>query len=344
MSKKNKKFLKYFILILILVGVGYGLYIWMVEPASPFAPSTTADVSTFKLVSYVDGEDVSDFVEISIWIPEDDEEFDDTEDIYTLTTSFDEEKSSMDADDVEIDLSSYNYVWVEIDPDGESVFENDFYLITPSGTNYEYTLYIYHLTSDVNFNVLDATLDEIDLTSDFTHQTTSANYTITMDCPHWTTTNSHSGTNWDIEASEVDDMSASELEVLYDEANWRCQAPTYDPVEDLEKDYYDDLEKITEAFALKFDFNTTISTVDGNTAQVNLTVSSDINAEIVVSGDLIYMIFTDTISFEAGAVTVPFEMQTALNIELDDVDSGRIEVPRDDDTLGTFTKYSDIGA
>jgi len=37
-------------------------------------------------------------------------------------------------------------------------------------------------------------------------------------------------------------------------------------------------------------------------------------------------------------------MDTALNIELDDVDSGRIVVPRDDDGLGAFTKYSDIGA
>jgi hypothetical protein len=75
--------------------------------------NTTAN-SSFQLISYVDGEDVSDFVEISVWVPDDEAEFDETEDIYTWS-NFEEEESSKDADDVSIDLSGIEYAWLEID-------------------------------------------------------------------------------------------------------------------------------------------------------------------------------------------------------------------------------------
>jgi hypothetical protein len=167
-----------------------------------------------------------------------------------------------------------------------------------------------------------------------------------MDCPHNTTTAAqlHVGTNWAMESSDFDDLTASQKATYYDEKNWAGQYPLYDPAVDLEKEYHSDLEKITNAFAIKFDFNTSISTVDGNAAQVNVTIASGHDVECVISGDLIYFIWYEGFDFEDGAVSVYFDMDTASGIGLDDADSGRIIVPRDDDALGTFTKYSDIGA
>ncbi|MHA1502429.1 MAG: hypothetical protein ACTSSB_11315 [Candidatus Heimdallarchaeota archaeon] len=239
-KKQKKKIRNFLLLAVIVIAIGLGAYN-VLSPESIFTQTPATDnVSTFTLISYVDGEDVSNFVEISVWIPDDDAEFDETEDIYTLT-NFEETKSSMDAEDVLIDLTLYDYVWIEIDPDAEQVFANNYHFIS-GGANFDYALYVYHQSSDVNFNVLDSTLDEIDLTADFTNQCSSDTYSVVFDVPIETKTNCHYGTNWAIEQSEFDDMSASEQAEVWDEGNWRCQAPTYSPAIDTEKEFDDDLD------------------------------------------------------------------------------------------------------
>lgn len=342
-SKKKTKNIAYGIVgALLLTGVVLALY-FSLSPESPFVATPTVNASTFKGVSAVDLEDCSDFVEGSIWVPKSSATFDETEDIYTLT-NFEETKSSMDLEDISIDLSGVTYAWLEIDPDGESVFSNTFYLLY-GGANYKYTFTLFDLTTDVNFNMVDEdTMAVVDLSGD--NVSLTGGYEILLDCPHYTTTSAqlHVGTNWDMEQSDFDDLSTSQKNVYYDEKNWAGQYPLYDPAVDLEKEFHSDLEKITNAFALKFDFNATISTVDGNSAQVNVTIASDHDIECVISGDLIYFIWYEAIEFDDGAVAIYFDMDTASGIGLDDIDSGRIVVPRDDDALGTFTKYSDIGA
>lgn len=341
-SRQNMLIVGVSLIAILIAGVSI---FYAVSPLSPFVTVTETETptatTTIKLISYQDGEDVSNFVEVSIWTNDEDAEFDDTEDIYTMS-NFEETESSKDADDVSIDLSDYDYVWIEIDPDAETAFSTTWYLVY-GGVNYAYSLYVYHLTSDVNFNALDRdTMNELTL-GDYD---TDANITLVMDCPHHTTTNIHANSDdWAVDDEEWDDMTESEKDEYYDEKYWRSQAPLYVPADDDEKEFDDDLEKLTEAFALKFDFNGTISTTDGNAAQVNMTVNDDdLPIEVIISGDLIYLVFYETISFETGDYDFDLEVEFGDDIHLDDIDSGRIEVPRDDDNLGTFTKYSDIAA
>lgn len=315
-----------------------------VSPQSPFVVSPeevpVGTGSTFSLTSYVDGEDVSNFVEISIWTPKSDAEFDDTEDIYTMS-NFEETETSKDADDIDIDLSSYTYVWIEIDPDAETVFETTWTMIF-GGVNYAYSMYVYHQSSDVNFNVLTASTMSAIAVGDYN---ADVDLLIIMDVPHSTSSNLHYGANWDLTTEEYNELEADELEALKDEKNYRCQAPTYNPADDDEKDFDDDLEKITDAFALRMTYNDTISTVDGNGNQVNCTVdSNDEPIEVIISGTYIFLVFYEIISFEDGSYDFVIELEIGADIHLDNVQSGRLEVPRDDDNLGTFTVLSAIGA
>ncbi|MFX1239157.1 MAG: hypothetical protein ACFE8P_15755, partial [Promethearchaeota archaeon] len=159
------------------------------------------------------------------------------------------------------------------------------------------------------------------------------------------TSNIHVGTNWAMESDDFDELSASEKAKYYDEKNWRCQAPLYDPNDDLEKEADDDLECLTEAFAIELDFNASVSTTNGATTQINLTLAdSKEPIEIVFSGDKIYLIFYETIDFEAGDYTFDLEIEFGSEIHLDNAKTGRIAVPRGDDNLGAFTAYSAIAA
>lgn len=336
--------------ILIIVGIiaigsvlgitGYLVYNYVTSQAQ--APATTLSATTISLECYVSGEDVS-WVPVHIWFPKSSSDFDDPEDIYTkgmyeLKVTLDEAK------DVSIDVSGVPYYIIEIDPSDTTVFLNTEF-VKIGGFNRIIKEKVYDRATDFNFNILDGTLDEIDLTTDFI-TSTSDNYTLIMDIPHYTTTltQMHYGDDWETSSSDFADLDATDKLWFYDEANYACLAPSYDTSVDTDKDFDDELERFTNCPAFKYAFNTTISTVDGNVANVNFTVGNEVPAEVVFSGDLIYLVFYDVISFENGAVNYLFEMQTGKQIELDDVDSGWLVVPGDDDTVSTFTKASDIGS
>lgn len=303
--------------------------------------------ATFKLTSYTDGEDVS-WVEISIWIPDKDSDgvskIVDPDDVYRIA-NFEEEIQSKKASTVEIDLSDYSCAWVEIDPDNNDVFEQDWVLLSGGrAANKLHTLDVYHFSSDANFNILDqADKDEWALTA------TDQNVTCIIDFPRWTATEYHAGETgndaWSIDDDDLDDYSWDDYDQLYDERNWRCQAPIYNPSNDTDKDYIDPLEKLTDAFCIKLTANISISTVDGNAAQINITLTNthNVNIAIVISATYVYFIFTD-------AITAPYEFDfmiefaAAPNIAFSTAQSGRITVPRNGDNLGTFTAYSTIAA
>jgi hypothetical protein len=316
----------------IIVLITLGSIFWWSPILFPEEPAT----STFEVRSLVDREDVSDWVELSIWIPDEDKTFDDIEDYQTLS-NFEETIKSKHAEDISIDLSDVSMFWVEVQTSA-SVWSNTFIRYT-GGTNRHYTIEAIDLSSDVNFNIFDVT----------TMGTISAgaldgNYSCAMDIPHYNTADSHSGSNWEITASDVDDMTTEELEDLYDERNYQCQAPLYNPADDSIKDWDDDLEKITDAFAIRLTFNDSISKVDGEATQVNITLIDSDDIELAISGEYAYFIFIDVLKFDTGIQEFNFECTTAVNITYSTAQSGRVLTPYDDDNLGTFTAYSTIGA
>jgi len=139
-------------------------------------------------------------------------------------------------------------------------------------------------------------------------------------------------------------MTLSEKKEVWDEALWQSQAPLYDPRDDEEKEHDNALERLTNAFCLQLKFNTTVSTVDGNVAQINMTINDASEPiEIIISGEYIYLVFYEEIKFDKGVYDFDLEMKFAANITLSDIDSGRITVPRGDDNLKDFVKISDIG-
>lgn len=329
-------------LVVVLCGVGtvVGLYFaGVLTIGGPSAEPTTGD-STFKITCYTSGEDVSNFLELSVWTPKDSATFDTTEDIYTMT-NYEETKSSLDADDISIDLTDYPYVWVETDPDAETVFSSHFYLI-PGGANNDYTLKAYDQSTDVNFNILDANLAAISIVLDNRTHTTG-NYTAIFDVPHCTTTVAqlHYGTGWVMSATDFADLSQTQKNEYYKEELWAGQFPYYSPVVDTYKNPKYPLEGLTNAFCFKLVFNESISSTAG-VSSVNLTLSSDVNAEVVTSGENLYIIYYTALTFKNGAQASKFEMQTGTGICLTDCDSGRIIVPKGGSALSTFTKYSDI--
>ncbi len=319
------------------IGGGVYWYIGLSPQTDTTTPAKTASTITF--LSYIDGEDVSSFVEANIWVPKSSATFDDAEDEYKLTTKFEKEESGKDADDISIDMRDFeDFAWLEVT--GNSVFANTFHKLIV-GANYDYTFYVHDLSSDVNFNVF--VRDTLAAVTVADYQTDN-NLTIIMDVDHEVNTNNHYGDNWAISTDDFNDMTLSDKKEIWDEALWQSQAPLYDPRVDEEREFDDDLEQLTDALTLRIEFNTTVSTVDGNVAQINMTINdAAVPVEIIISGTYIYLLFTDVITFEDGAYSFDLEIKFGANITLSDIDSGRIVVPRDDENLGTFTKYSDIG-
>ena len=364
-----------------------GLIIWaLVFTLTPIiAPPTTTPTdkatSTFTLIDYNTGEDVSAWVEGSIWTPDpDDIPFDDDEDIFRIA-NFDEDVSSQDADGISIDLRSHDYAWLQIDPDYESDFGgyagvfaaptvDDFRLLI-GGANYDYVFYVYHEPSDVDITVLDRNrgMDYWNVSraaSLLSVQSDSINGTVVMSMPWNSTVGWHAGTTggdeWNIDEDDLDLIEADidpitleyreEMEWLRDQRNFRTIAPYYDLVDDTIKDYGNDLEQLTNAFAVRFSFNTTINMTDYfNPTTPGLAVDAQVNftlyerdyktnpMELVFSGDEIYIIFTEPIVFD-GAYTFDFEIDLGPNINCTAVETGRLIVPRDDINLGAYTAYS----
>lgn len=327
------------------------MVVWALSPKAPIP----ANATTFTLIDYGSGEDVSDFGEISVWTPKSTYEggFAEAEDIYTLT-NFEETKKAEHADDVSIDLSGIAYAWVEINPEGDQLWANTFYLIS-GGSNNPMQLDAYHLSSDVNINILNRTdCEQIWLPASLTVNNTidnSGNYTVHLDVPNLSgsVNVTHVGDDWDFDDDDWDSATVTQKRKYWDERYWRCQAPTYSPLIDTEKEFSEPLERITNAFDIRFSFNTTVNVTDGCTTQVNLTIMDENYAnvepiKIVNDGQNIHLIFTGAITFTKAGYNFDIQLQHGANIRLNNVETGRIITPREEDSLGAFTAYSSIRA
>lgn len=339
------------IVAVVILGIGFISYYALTNPLSPLyitqpTTPTTTSLTTVTTYSYPDMEDVSNIVEIDIWVPKSSAEFDDTEDIYSLSTNFELLGSTMEAEDISIDLSGYDYIWIEIDPDGTSYFENDFRLLT-GGINYALSIYVYHQVSDINFNIVDSTtMNEITVAS----YQTDGNYTILFDCPHATYTDIHANTaDWDVDDDTWEDMTSSEKAYYYDEKNFRCIPKTLDPVNmstHAKQHPEFALSLDTKFFAFKVSFNASIT--DSGATAVDITIDDDNEDDVyaLISGDTIYFIYDKIVTFDT-VQQLGLEMDFGADITMSDIDSVVIEVPGSAYSSGTITllkKLSDIAA
>lgn len=346
MREKKKKTQTYVIILIAVITLGsIAFLVW--SPYSPWSywwveeETTTPTVktkSTFNTISHPDGEIVSPFVEMDIWTPKSGATFTDGyEDITALTTNFERKETGKDADDISIDLIPYDYIWAEIT--GNTVYENTFYLLI-GGINRDYNIYVHQSSSDVNFNILDATLNEV---FNAGYQTNS-NFTAILDAPHYTTTNCHYGDiGWELTATEFNEMTEAQKEIVWDEAKWRDQYPTYDPTLDTLNDFERDFEIITNAPALKFTFNTTIDVTDGSDTEVNCTIGKGYPIEYFISGTDLYMVWYEGFDFDPEPYIFEFEMWFAINISVSTVISGRVDVPASISSVSWAETYSTIG-
>ena len=171
---------------------------------------------------------------------------------------------------------------------------------------------------------------------------TDGNYTVYLNMPLFSDDAFHAGVSggdeWDIDDEEYADMTISELEWLRDQSNFRTIAPYYDLTDDSEDDFQEDLEKVTNCFAIKFGLNTTVSTTDGAGTQVNFTInprdSNDIPAEVVVDGVNIWVIFYEPITCYDGMYNFDVGIEFGHNIYLGNITTCRLATPEDDDNLG----------
>lgn len=334
--------------LLIFVIAICGWIFWPQSPTpTPEETPTTKATSTFTLISYVDGEDVSNFAEMDIWEPKTDATFDEGyEDITAITTKFEKAVTGKDADDISIDLRDEDYYWAEVT--GNSVWDNTFYLLI-GGANYDYLFYVHHTSSDVNFNVLDDSMNELNYGIDPTVTPASgqkgvdANYTAVLKAPHLTKTNCHYGdVGWVMTATDFSELTLKNKEIIWNENDWRDQWPTYDPTLDTSNDFVRDFEIITNAFGLKWTMNESISVVDGNALQINCTIGKGYPVEAFISGVYLYMIWYEGFDFDPSPYAMEFELSFGSAINVTTVQSGRVTIPST--TVTGFTAYSTIGA
>lgn len=318
-----------------LCGIIIILLIWAFWPGAPIIAKTT-----FKTVTRPDYENVSEHCTIQILVPKSsyDDGWEDSEDIYD-PSNFEYEKKDH-AGDISFDATAVDYFWVKINPD-----EDEYWLTTEHGPyslteNREITLPVYHLSSNVNLNSLkrDALPDQA--------WNTDGNFTMIMGYPMFNPNGTHRGNDWKID-DDLADLTESDIQKLYNEHLYRSQAPAYLRADDLEKEYDTSLKRLTNAFALRFTANASINITDGSVHQINFTIRDENYAEdiqVVISAQMIYLIFTDPFDCYVKPYTFDYEIVMAANITISNIHSGRLKVPRNDDNLGTFTVYSQIVA
>lgn len=341
--RQKRKNIIYAVLGILLIGTVVGGIIWALQPGSILNPEVETEKSSFEYIDYITGEDVS-WVPLTIWTPKADSTFEDLDDVFNVAKY--QSSASSRASAISIDLSGYTYVLVQPDPDDDAPYAENWQLITPNGKNGAYTIYALDPTTDVNFNVLDENMNEVTVAD---HQT-NGNYTLVFDCDHYMTTTAemHYGTNWEVSATEFADLTVSQQNWYYDEANFAGQFPLFNPQDDTytykTSLSHAALADFTNCFAFKLTFNDSISIVDGAVTQVNFTLADNAPWEVCVSGEVIYLVSYEPILFTGGMLNLGFEISYAANISLSDVDSGNLPILQSGNSFGTFVKLSDIAA
>jgi hypothetical protein len=336
---KIKKWIPYLALILV-VAVVVSWYVYAQSPAGN--PPTPVAKSSFTITSYVDGEDVSGLVPMSVWVPKAGETFDSPDDYQDLT-KYTETVSSTVASLVSIDLSDYGFFIAEVQPTGatSTPFANNYKLYYTNGENKVYNLDGYDQATDVDGVVVDSTMSAITI-ADYA---TDGNFTCFYDVPHYTTTAAqlHYGTNWDLTAAEFADLTAAQQQEYWDEKYWTGEFGTFVSGDYVYKSVlaHPNLASFTNVFAFELTFNDSVSIVDGAATQVNFTLTDD-NAyfEVCYSADKIYLASYAPITFLNGAKQLHCSIQFADNITLSTWKSVRLPIEQSGNAFGTAVALS----
>lgn len=343
---------------LLAVFIGGGLFAAVLLSMSLFGGEGVAGVnySIFTVISDADDEDVSNFCEIDILVPDDDHTFDEWSDLFS-TSNFDTEISGDNAEDVAIDLTQFvldedtdpygywGWVIVNEDSDGYDLtldFNETAFMIDLSSNN-DYTIRVYQTPTNVKFSMMCEETDMMGLPFGGTITMTGGvgigdtgvcggqdgNYTITIDSfeeygdVHGTAPSSdqtagmHYGSGYEVSTTDFADLSAHQQEWYYDESNQRSLGGLYTIANDTAETYNSYLSKHTVVYAICFEMNISIgSTADYD--DFNLTASDDneVDTTLLTNGNEAFMIFLDTVHV---GDRFDLEMQFGTDINCTDI-------------------------
>jgi len=330
---KNKKY--YYVIATLLVSLGLVFAIALIPWSTLFPPASTptSDLSTVKFFSNPDREDVSKYVPGALYLNTKDAEFEDWEDITNIAGNFQLDTTKL-AEDLSFDMAGYKYGWIKIDPADVTVFATDWKLLI-GGVNMDYEWWVYDTPAEVFMSLINDTLGAYNYGVDG-----SINGTILMDVNHTLTDPIHIGTGWEMTALKYADLTATRAAKYIDERYWTSLGAVYSPDDDtMTQDPRDIFEFYTTCWAIEITFNETVAD-----ATNDVVVLKDVNtpAEVVVVADIVYVIFSGTITFVDGMYNFPIQVDLtgATGTTIDSIDIGTIVVPKGiATTVGAFTAY-----
>ena len=194
------------------------------------------------------------------------------------------------------------------------------YLIS-GGENYNISKWITHRPSNVEFTNVNSTFREtIPLNN------TEDDFTILTQFPYASDNQLHVGTNWGISAAVYNGMTATEKLYYRNQANFRSMRPLYDLSVDTYNNYDTNEGRLTSTFCFRFTANDTISIVDENVNQINITIATaDIYSwDYEISGANIYVY---SIGYLTGNFKLRYTMSCGAEIKINNISSGIASMP-----------------
>lgn len=329
--------------ILIIIGIvaigsvlgitGFLVYDYVTSQAQGPTPSA---ITTISMTDWTSKEDLGELCPVTV--RGDKGKITETEHIYDVTY-YEIVSTEVMPDDFSKDLSEYKYVMFTINPDEatDGYWTTYDYVFPNMENNFDFDLFGYHEATDLYGNVLNI------MGGDEWDKAANINGTIQLWFPSVTKTELHRGTHFDI-TDDLADLSQKTLDKVWNEKYYR-NMPTLFSLTDDTTDHTKsgDYAMITETFAIEFDFNVSISTVDGNAAQVNFTADCDFDFLIEIDADKLYFVTTESWGTLLGNFEIFFEVFTAVNITCDSVKAGRVIIPnRFFGTSYTFTSLQTL--
>ena len=332
-SSKLKIFIVIGIVAIIAAAGGIGFMVYAYVTAQAQAPTPAAQTSFIFMTDYTSTEDLGELCPVTV--RGDKGEITETEHIYDITYYEIVSTEVMPADFDE-DLSEYDYIIITPNPDEatDGYWTTYDYLFANLGRNRNFYLSGYHEATDlygIPLNIVDGTAWDL---------ATDTNGTIPIWFPTVTKTELHRGKYFTVE-DDLADLSQTTLDRLWNEKYYRNMPTLFTLADDVaDHDKTGDYAMITETFAIEFDFNETISTVDGEVTQVNFTAECDYSFLIEIDADKLYFITTESWDTLYGNFEMFFEVSMHYNISVSTVKAGRVVIP--DRFFGTSYTFTSL--